>query len=137
MKCYISKQHSIYQLTLCRFILKHLYYAILCVNYEMNLNTFGSIMFFHAPYCLRIIFFSPVFPTVLRGIQESYVKEVANIRDMVTTADTYVLAHYSFVITGTDARVQVTKFNHIDNTEYLMGFICLVVKISITLPRYS
>lgn len=74
----------------------------------------------HIAYVLCFVL---VFPTVLRGIQDSYVKEGANIRDMVTTADTYVLAHYTFVITGADASVQVTKFNHIDYTEYLMEFI--------------
>ena len=82
----------------------------------------------HISYVLCFVL---VFPTVLRGIQGSYVKEGANIRDMVTTADTYVHAHYSFVITGTDARVQVTKFNHIDYTENLMEFTCLMVTISI------
>ena len=88
----------------------------------------------HIAYVLCFVL---VFPTVLRGIPESSVKKGANIRDMVTTADTYVLANYRFAITGTDANVQVTKFNLIDNTEYLMEFICLMVKISITLPRFS
>lgn len=77
----------------------------------------------HIAYVLCFVL---VFPTVVRGIQEFYVKEGANIRDMVTTADTYVLAHQSFVITGTDASVQVTKFNHID---YLMEIMCLMFKI--------